>query len=166
MSTTLSGISDANELDRQTEQKLKEIRQLRNYPAVPQQVRDEVDEIMPWRRLRDDARGDAIVTFVASYIRDEYEKWDDGDREPLCKCGDAECPVKNGQFPAKARPRPGPWGRSPRECLREYIQGHDTVVVAEAWDAFEDRQADIHRDLERARSKLEAHVETSESLLS
>jgi len=159
--------SERNELDEQTEQKLKEIRQLRQYPGVPGHVRDEVDEIIPWRRLRNDARDAPFAAFLSNYVREEHKKRENGDRGPVCHCGDPECPPKNGRVPAQCRGGSGVFGQTCRSNTREYIQSHPTIVVEEAWDAWEDQQSEIHRDLEKARSLLEEHVETSRgSLLS
>lgn len=151
----------------QVESRLDKIE--RYYAAASPDVREEVDDILPWAEIFRFQNSNYFISFVRKFVQEESDKREKGARsDPLCRCADSACRIKRGELPDQCVPRRGPEELEPGAKVRveRLIHGpHDEVVITEAWNAYLDRYNDLMPDISRALSLLEDDVEQSSGLL-
>lgn len=139
------------------------------YDAAPPEVKEEVDDLIPWDEIYRINNSTAVLDHVRSYIAEAARDRENNDRsKPLCRCANASCPIKDGEIHPKCVPRPGPDMIEPGADvrIRRFIASdHPDVVTEEAYDDFMSGIADVLPDLTRAASKLQTAVEGEAGLV-
>lgn len=140
------------------------------YGAASSSVREEADEIIPWKEIYQLGDDDHFLRFVREHVQSEAARRDQGERsKPVCRCSDSACPVKKGELPPQVVPRRGgidELDQDAEDRVDAYVTGsHPDVVVGEALDEWISRYADVLRPLTRAVTLLEEDVEGGRGLL-
>lgn len=126
-----------------------------------------------YKRVDEAESQDWYVSFVSSYIAEEFRKTqpdDDGDvrrDEPLCRCGSPTCWLKRGDLPPDIRDRSDGLmtTSTAQERTIQFLNAHDNpVVVREAHDEAQTQKRDGRAELIAAKSEAaaEAVAEVSE----
>lgn len=132
----------------------RDVQALRERISVDEEIRAHVQKTLAevdeeWELID---REHAFRQFLHSFILEERDRFQDGDREtPLCTCGNPECSLKRGHLPGRILTA---------DDLIDGIYSHqekhpEARVLLEARDEWSEMRAKVRTHLREAKTVME-----------
>lgn len=105
--------------------------------------------------------------WVAERYREWYQEWQDGEREPPCRCANPACALKNGRLPYEIRHDGSPFEMTNTppvdDRIKNYLDEHpEAVVLHDAMQELREKRQRCERLFEEV-LREEAKIDPQEA---